>query len=444
MGMAGAYTAIAEGIDGATVNAASPAVREPYSFDWFDWDIDLDVSVPGEYGGTDFDNRGPQAASDPQATATVDGFFYAHAGLEFQLGEFGVSGTAEFFQYDVAKPNGQGVSLEYGRYHALAGYGLFDNQLVLGAGLRIVTLQVKGAGGLLTSGQTLVTLDGAGPEVGVVLKPNDLPLRVGATFRSAVNGTVAGLNRFLTAGVIGGSDQSTVDKVGNFVLPSRATLPWELEAGVAFQVGPRPLSPGWIDPMVADAAVRERIAKARARRARDDARELAGTPLADRGRVKREQDAREAALESIEDQRLDAEDERLRAVRIAREANWPRERILLVGGVLITGSSEDAVSLEGFVDQQRQTVGQRVSLSPRVGIESEPVPNWVHGRIGSYLEPSRFTDGETRQHFTFGADVKLFAFSPWGIFGDQVWRASFSWDLAPRYSNFGVGIGAWH
>ena len=60
LGMAGAYTAVAEGIDGATVNAASPAVREPFSFDWVDYDVDVDFSLPGAYGGTDFDNHGPR------------------------------------------------------------------------------------------------------------------------------------------------------------------------------------------------------------------------------------------------------------------------------------------------------------------------------------------------------------------------------------------------
>jgi hypothetical protein len=64
--------------------------------------------------------------------------------------------------------------------------------------------------------------------------------------------------------------------------------------------------------------------------------------------------------------------------------------------------------------------------------------------VGSYLEPSRFEQGTTRQHFTFGGDVRLFPFSPWGIFGDQVWRVTVAADLAPRYQNFGIGIGAWH
>ncbi len=77
-----------------------------------------------------------------------------------------------------------------------------------------------------------------------------------------------------------------------------------------------------------------------------------------------------------------------------------------------------------------------MTLTPRVGIESEPVPNWVHARAGSYIEPSRFADSTPRQHFTLGGDIRLFRFSPWGIFGDQIWRITLGADLAPRYQNY--------
>jgi len=143
VGLAGSYTAVAEGIDGAPVNAASPGVREPFSFGHYDFDIDIDASLPGAYGGTDFDNCG--ANRDPRLAATVNGFLYAHAGAQVQVGEFGTSITGEFFQYDV-DPNsgvGPGLTLVYGRYHALVGYGLAHNQVVFGTGLRIVTLGLK-------------------------------------------------------------------------------------------------------------------------------------------------------------------------------------------------------------------------------------------------------------------------------------------------------------
>jgi hypothetical protein len=439
--MGGAYTALAEGIDGANVNAASPAVREPFSFDWFDYDIDLDASLPGAYGGTDFDNRGPNP--EPKSRAIIDGFLYAHAGLQVQLGEVGTSASAEFFQYDVRPATGgQGLTLLYGRYHALVGYGAADNQIVLGAGVRVVTLQVKAEGSSIAAGQTLLTLDGVGPEVGAVYKPNGLPFRFGATLRSPVSASVA--NGFLGLG--GGSSPTSggVQREAGLVLPARATQPWELETGFVFQLGPRPLNPAWLDPHDMEGAVRRRIARQRLSRQKEYARELAAAPAGDVERLRHEQELREIPKRLIEEIELDSAAKHLRDVRAAREVNWPRERITILGSLLVTGASDNAVSLEGFETQTQVAVGRKISLTPRVGIESEPVPNWVHARVGSYLEPSRFDDGTARQHFTFGADVKLFHFSPWGIFGDEVWRINFSADLAPRYQNFGIGLGAWH
>jgi hypothetical protein len=437
--MGGAYTAYAEGIDGAAVQAASPAVREPFSYDWVDYDLDFDLSFPGAYGKTDFDNRGPTA--DPNAQTVIDQFLYLHAGAQLQLGELGVAATGEFFQYDVRQSaNDQnGVALTYGRYHVLAAYGLFGNQLVLGGGARIVTLQMKAAGGSFVSGQTLLNLDGLGPEVGAVLKPNGFPFRLGVTARAPVEGTVAGFTSFFQ-----GPKTPTVTTVGDYTLPYSAVLPWEVEMGFAFQLGPRPLNPGWLNPRDMEAPVHDRIEHDRARRAEEDLRELDRTPLATRPEVLRGQQEREAAVRAIEDQHMEVERKRLHAIRVARDKNWPRERILVVGSMLVTGASDNAVSLDGFVRHSRELVGQTISLSPRIGVESEPVVNWLHARVGSYIEPSRYEDGHPRQHFTFGGDVRLFAFSPWGIFGDQVWRLSISADLAPRYQNFGLGIGAWH
>ncbi len=434
----------------------------------------LDASAPGAYGGTDFDNRGP--ANDKTLQSTVNGFLYAHAGAQAQFGAFGISGTAELFQYavtapegDVARrhPTGQGVTLVYGRYHALAGYGFLDNQLVFGAGARIVTLQVKNqeaqstgqtilsldGAGTLAGGQTIFNLDGAGPEVGAVWKPNGYAFRVGATFRSAVGATVAGsgfgqqVSGFLVPGggqgTAGGTATSTV-RAGDFVLPAVATLPWELEVGFAVQLGPRPLNPRWLDPHEMERTVGSRVDGVRAARRAEYARELAAVPAEGRAAKRRAQAAHEETLRAIEDQELAADAGRQRGIRRARESNWPRERITILGSLLVTGPSTNAVSLEGFASQRQETVGKSVTLTPHLGLESEPVPHWVAVRAGTYLEPSRFADATPRQHFTLGGDVRLIPFSPWGIFGDQIWKITIAADLAPRYQNYGIGLGAWH
>jgi hypothetical protein len=427
----------------------------------------LDASAPGAYGGTDFDNHGP--TNNPQLQSTVNGFLYAHTGGQLQLGELGMSATGEFFQYSVSPSGGRpGVALVYGRYHALAGYGILDNQIVIGAGARIITLDVKSAGGTLAGGQSLLNLDGAGPEVGAVWKPNGFPFRVGTTFRSAVGATVAGfanqVGGFLGES-FGGSASAGSSSGGaptaegavcppgravraglchGFVLPATATVPWELETGFAVQLGPRPLNPSWLDPHQMERAVRERVDRARAARAAEYKRELAFVPSEGRAAKQRAQLETERVLSGIEDQELDAESQRLRSIRKARERNWPRERITILGSLLVTGPSSNAVSLEGFATQTQETVGQSVTYSPRVGVESEPIPHWMRARVGSYLEPSRFAEGTPRQHFTLGGDVRLFPFSPWGIFGDQIWRLTIAADFAPRYQNFGIGLGAWH
>src|SRR5262249_40107486 len=101
-------------------------------------------------------------------------------------------------------------------------------------------------------------------------------------------------------------------------------------------------------------------------------------------------------------------------------------------------------ALEGFIDQHREIVGTRVQVAPRMAVESEAIPNLLKTRAGIYFEPSRFVDGSVRQHFTLGADVRLFPWSVFGLFPNQVWRLSSFLDIAERYQNFGFGIGAWH
>ncbi len=154
-----------------------------------------------------------------------------------------------------------------------------------------------------------------------------------------------------------------------------------------------------------------------------------------------------------EDRRLEATRDGLLLERKARYANWPRERITVLLEMLISGRSDDAVGLESFFSHQAALggasgtdvlrSGQRVSYSPRLGLEGEPVPDRIQTRIGTYIEPSRF-GGLSRQHFTFGFDVKLFAWSVFGLAKDQIWRIGSVMDLSPRYESFGLSLGAWH
>jgi len=431
-GLAGATTSVAEGVNGAAVNAAAPAVREPFSVNWLDVDVDAGISFPGAFTRMDYDNRGPGSMDQ------VNDFLYADFGLRVELGDLGLSGTGELLRYSVATRGGTDVTA--GRYHLLAAYGLAGNQLVVGAGVRAVTMQLSRGGGLTDAlnpvGATL-TMSGLGPEVGAIIKPDNQPFRVGATLRAPVDGTGIG-------GAGGATDWLGVQRSGGVVVPGSITLPWELEAGFALQVGPRPLNPPWLNPHEQDAPIRSAVQAARERRAAEHLEALAVTVPAFRERREAQLARQEEAIRGVEDQRIAVEEARLLAQRKARYENWPREKILVVASVLVTGASTRAIALEDFFEQRLQAYGDRATVSPRVGIEAEPVRSYLKGRIGSYLEPSRFDGVAARQHFTSGFDVKLFRWDTFGLFPGQVWRVSGAADLAPRYTDWGLSVGAWH
>jgi hypothetical protein len=451
-GLAGATTAIADAVEGVYNNAAAPAVREAFSLKWFEWEPSVGIALPGVYGGTDFNNRGEKGIDRNlrlgrrRTVETTDNFLYLQGGVWAQFGDLGLSATADLLRYDVAGPQEQTPSLGLAltRFHFVAAYSFLGNQLCIGAGARVVYVNIDEVD---KPGGAVIAMLGAAPQVGVVVKPDDVQWRIGATARAAVEagplsvGSVVETRR---------PDGETVRSAGSFVLPDRINQPWELEAGVAYQLGPRPLNPAWIDPHKHEKELAERIATARAARwARSDA-EIASMPVAtDEDRAAREvriqrinaeeEEAKAAEAAELRDARV-----RLSEERKARYLNWPRERVLLLASVLLTGPSDHAVALEGFINRERELVGRAVSFAPRFAVETEPVPNYLKFRAGVYLEPSRFSDGTARQHFTFGNDVKLFAWDVFGLIGAQTWRVSAFIDVAPRYQNFGFAIGAWH
>jgi hypothetical protein len=435
MGVGGAYVASAEDIEGSAVNTASPAVRDPYSSTWFDWDITLGISFPGAFTNSDFDNHG-DGAHLPPGHASAGNFLDLNVGGVLQFGGLGVSATGDLQQYSLttSTPGAQGLTMQIGRWKAIGAYGLLGGQLAVGGGARIVTMQILEQGG-----GTLVTMTGAAPEVGALLMPTWSPWRIGATARAPVSG---GSGIFST-------DNATVDAAGvrrahEFVLPTRVVMPWEIEVGFAYQVGPRPLNPGWENPHDQEAPLRRRIEQDRAERQREYDAQLAR--LSPEGRAERRtvQEAEERSLRAIEDDHLDEDSARLRAVRKARYANWPREKILLLASLQVTGPSARTISVEGFLDQRVETVGRVATLTPRLGLEGEPLQNRMLLRVGTYVEPSRYDGATPRQHVTFGADVRLFPLDFWGLLPEANWKLGLFVDLAPRYTNWGLGLGNWH
>ena len=120
--------------------------------------------------------------------------------------------------------------------------------------------------------------------------------------------------------------------------------------------------------------------------------------------------------------------------------------VLVTTSLMISGSVVNAVGIESMLDRTVQRSGERLSVSPHVGVESELLPHWLRLRGGSYLEPSRFVSNQkgARLHATFGFDQKVF---PWNVFGtfpeDTEWRVSGSLDAGRSYLGWGVSIGVW-
>jgi hypothetical protein len=407
-------------------------VRDPYSIRWFDYDLSIGASSPGAGTNTDFDNHGDlTTVQNSRAGDFVDLTF----GGTMQFGQLGVAATGDLQQFTLTSSamNSAGLTMQIGRWKALGAYGFLDGQLALGGGVRILTMQIQ-----QNHGPTLLTMTGLAPEIGALFMPTGLQWRLGAAARAPVNGAIFGSESVTTDPV------SRVSRAGNFVLPSLVTMPWEVELGVAYQLGPRPLNPGWHNPRDEESWLRDGIAEDRARRARRHDQEIASLGAEARAQASTEWDGQEKNLRAIEDERLASEVKRLYSVEKARYANWPREKILLLASVLLTGPSASALSVEDFLEQRPETVGSKLTATPRLGMEGEPLPDRMVLRVGTYVEPSRYEAADPRQHFTFGGDVRLFPLDFWGLLPDASWKISFAIDLAPRYGNYGIGIGNWH
>lgn len=434
--VAGANTATAAGVDAVAVNPAAAAVRDPYSWRWFDYDLTAGISFPGAFFvRSDFYNREPRPGQPEQRTR---GLGLINFGASLQFGNLAISANTDQYQHeiavaDAAKPD---VTVAFGRSNLVLAYGFLNNQIVVGAGLRLITASFNkegtfaedpfgsrfgAANNALNRRNNVLDLSGVGPQLGVVIKPDDEPFRIGVSYRHRI------LARPTADRPNTRSPEDGIARVGGYVLPERVVAPWEIEIGGAWQLGERPLNPRWRNPRLEDAEFRRRIERAREIRARQNVS----------GREER-------AIRRIEEQQFIAEQERLYEERREEYNRLPRERLLLMASALITGSSEDAVSVIGFAEQVREVTGRSVTVTPRIGIEGEPIANRLITRAGTYMEPSRSNPGSFRQHFTAGAELRLFHVPKiWVLQPFDISTVGFV-DFAPRYMNFGLSISLWH
>jgi hypothetical protein len=439
--MGGAYAGYAEGIAGFVANAASPSVRHSHSTGWWDGDVDASVSIPIPlFGNNDFDNSG-------DIDADYTNFVYLAGGAQLQAGPFGLGAFGDLQRYTLSFSSDEDeAAVVVGRYHLLASWGFLGDQLHVGGGPRALTLSV-------TTANTDITFAGVAPQIGILVKPDWTPFRFGATYRHPVSAS--------TSIGTGATVVDGVRRAGNLVMPDRVELPWEIEIGTAVQVGPRPLNPQWIHPDDHEQELRDAYAERKRLRALRVEQQLNGLPPGEtRKQLARQLRSEQALLDRREERRMKRDLERLRDERRARAQNWPREALLLTLDLLVTGPVDDAIHLERFLAQGQMQVaspcvavasGEEANFSPRLGLEMEPFVGWMHTRFGTYYEPNRYryapegcNDRVGRQHFTFGADVKLASTTWFGLVPEVTYKLQAYGDLAPRYQSFGAGFGVWY
>lgn len=439
-GLGGAFAAIAEGDEGNPINPASPAVRAPWSSSHFDYDWGFGLTFPSALTSTDYFNSGRTTRLPKSQPSDFGDFVFLNLALNLQFGRWGFGLTTDIQRYALIRAEDPALGLQLDRLqaqivvsHVQAAYGFADGQLIVGAGLRTSALTVINE----VDQRDVFSTVGTGAEAGVLWRPNGQQFRIGAALHTPVETDPTG-ERVLYPD----------DPLNRLYLPDRITLPWDFNAGLAVQLGPRPFNPRWVDPSHQLERVRRFLAWRARERERRRAAELAkakrlGHDVDAAARAVDAQLATEAALDELH---LAAAEESVDRALVRRYAEMQRFFVLLSGSILITGPARNAVGIESFLERTVQRSGQRVSYSPRLAVETEPIPHWLRLRAGTYLEPTRFesNDKGARVHGTLGFDQKLFGWEVFGLYPDGTeWRASASIDAARSYFGWSVGIGVW-
>jgi len=441
-GLAGSYVAIAEDTDGSFQNPASPALRSAHSFREFDYGLGVGVTFP--FFVRDFFNSGPTGSTRRYDDTE---FFFVAPSLNLQFDRLGLGLNVRGQSYrlgDSEAPDSDNdgeLRAQFFKIDAQIAYQFVDGQLILGAGGRIFVQRVIAGPGAFVNNRPLYTSTGFGLEAGALWRPNEQHYRLGLAFRSTIETTPNP-----SPGIESGDDDLVVGE--NFFLPRSIVLPWELDLGAAYQFGSRPFNPRWVSVEEVIAVDLRKFQARRIARERDTfermrlARTQPGVDLEERLQEiledrDRQEESDQDALDALRD----------RVVREMRSEFRRQERryVLVTGSVLFTGRTANGVGVESFLQQEVQRSGEKIVLSPRLGVETEAWPNRLKTRAGVYLEPSRFSRGDTRLHATLGFDVRLFA---WNVFhlwpDDYIWQASGAVDLARDYFVWSVALGGWY
>ncbi len=402
-GMAGAYTAIASGIDGSVFNPAGYAERVESEINWWEWELTGSLSLGGIFQNNDFDNNGRDDLDSADA-------FSLGVGGRMQFGHLGTGLSAVAQTFTLKDGAGKAFAdVVLSNLRSGAGYALFDGGLVLGATVRAVVLEVDRSG---STQANLVSFWGVGAEFGVLARPANKRYRAGAVLRTPIDSRPSA----------GEGVQTSADGLRTaqgLVLPSRVHVPWEIDIGFAYQFGERRANVPWRETT----GIRQNLER----------QVRSGTylppplydgpaypPLPD--------DPKKAVRQAIRNDR-EAEQRLIR--------NQPRRYVLVSADLILSGKTQNGQGLTSFLTQTPETSGAKHSVGVRFGVESEVLQNRMKVRGGTYLEPSRYQRSYYRPHGTLGFDVRLFDLWRWSF------RGTATVDVAPRFFDWGAAIGIW-
>lgn len=442
MGLSGAATSLAQGVEGGLQNPAAVAYRGPQWPDWYDYWLAFGVTYPFQSG--DFYNSG--GVLENPGNVSQDGLVFLIPGAYWQMWNLGIGLTidAQLIKLSVRNPStmrDETLRLRFTTFHLQGGYGFLDGQLILGAGLRILRQRSFVSNDFTSGGDAYGTL-GLGAEVGVMFRPHHKRWSLGGSLFPEMS---TGLRRR-------GNVQETPDGdivVGGFYLPRVTTIPTTGSVGFSYQFGPRPTNPPWISARMLAADELERLDRRKRSAEESEKEEIAavkarGGPDVDLCvQAVRQKYARKYA--NIKKSRKGIRKVAWDMLRKRYRRDWPRRYYLLTADVWFNGRVDDGVGVESFAFQTVQRSGEKVTVSPRIGFETEVWPTRMKLRGGTYLEPTRFAASSPRVHGTLGFDVSLFKWDVFGVWpGDYRWQATVAIDLASHYGAFSFGIGGWY
>ena len=443
VGLSGAATSLAQGVEGGLQNPSAVAYRGAQWPDWYDYWLALGVTYPFESG--DFYNSGRVVGSSNQIND--DTTFFLIPGVYWQMWNFGIGLTidAQFIKLrlrpDPASDAEETLRLRFTTFHIQAGYGFIDGQLIVGAGLRILRQRSYVSANLTSDGDLYQTL-GLGAEVGVMLKPHHKRWSLGASLFPQM---ATGLRN---RGNVTQTPEGDI-VVGDLYLPRDTRIPTTGSVGFSYQFGPRPTNPPWISAEKLASAELERFDRRKAqleeaeKKAIADAKARGGPDVDICVRAVEQRYAKRQAELS----RARKEMKKLAWEQLRKQYRWgwPRRYYLLTADLWVNGRLSNAVGVESFLFQTVQRSGQQITVSPRLGFETEVWPTRMKLRGGTYLEPSRFAQSRLRVHGTFGFDVSLFKWNVFGLWPDDYrWQITTAVDFARAYGSFSIGIGGWY